>query len=49
MSWSDFGSALITMFVLLAIFVLGYCAIRKESLTDLFREIKDMIVGNVKK
>lgn len=44
MAWSDLFSALLTLLVLFGIFVLGYCAIRKVSLTELFREIKDLII-----
>ena len=45
MAWDDLFSALLTLFILFAIFILGYCAIRKKSLTDLFNELKLMIIG----
>lgn len=44
MSWSDLFSGLLTILILFAIFVLAYCAIRKVSLTELFKEIKDLII-----
>lgn len=42
--WSDLFSGLLTIFIFLGIFTLGYCAIRKESLTDLFKELKDIFI-----
>lgn len=44
MSMSDFGSTLFTLLIIVGLFVLGYCAITKKTLTDLFKEIKDMII-----
>jgi hypothetical protein len=45
MAWDDLFSAFLTIFVLVAIFILGYCAITKKTLTELFNELKDMIIG----
>lgn len=45
MTAQDLFSMFLTIFILLAIFVLGYCAITKKTLTDLFNEIKLMIIG----
>ncbi len=35
---------LIVVFILVALFVLGYCSIRKKSLTDVWEEVRDMFV-----
>lgn len=45
MSWSDLFSGLLTILIIIGIFILGYCAIRKVSLTELFKEFKDLIIN----
>jgi hypothetical protein len=44
MTTSDLFSGLLTIFIILAIFILGYCAITHKSLTEFFKELKDIII-----
>lgn len=44
MAWEDLFSSLLTLLIIFAIFILAYCSIRKVSLTELFKEIKDIII-----
>jgi hypothetical protein len=45
MAMSDLGSTLFTLLIFVGLFILAYCAITKKTLTDLFKEIKDMIIA----
>lgn len=45
MAMNDLFSAFLTIAIILGIFVLGYCAVTKKTLTDLINEIKDMIIN----
>ena len=45
MSAASLGNLLITAFVLLALFILGYCGITHKTLTDFFMEIKEIFAS----
>jgi hypothetical protein len=43
MALSDIGSLLLTIGIFLGLFILGYVYITKRTLTDLIKEIKDLL------
>ena len=45
MAMSDLASSFLTLFILFAIFILAYCAITKQKLSDLLRDLKDLIIN----